>query len=179
MGYVALAAMVVAAVVSAVASAEQAHSEKQIAKFNARQAERDAAAAEAEAKQEATRIRREGRSLAGRQIAQAASSGLGLSGSVLDILADDATNVELQALDVEREGQIAGIQGREQADIYKYTGQAQSTNTILTGISRSASMIGSAFSYGAGSGMFTGSTGQTTGVGADTLPPKPLPNPKR
>lgn len=174
----ALAALAASAGLSILGGMAQAKSERAVAEFNAMQAERDAAAAEAEAKEEARRIRRQGRRLRGEQISQAAASGVTLSGSVLDILADDAMEIELQALDRLRQGEIASIQGRERADITRYAGEQRANQSILSGLSRAA-VLGFQASQ---AGLFDGDDdkgGKTTGVGATRLPPKPIPNPRR
>lgn len=140
MGGFALAALGIGAAASLLGGFAQASSDRKVAEFNARQAEREGAAAEAEAKEEATRIRREGRRLRGRQVSQAAASGLGLSGSVLDILADDAMEIELQALDVLRQGELGKQRGTEEAAISRSTGRSRATSSILGGISRAAGL---------------------------------------
>lgn len=160
-------ALVGAAALSAVGGLAAAQSQKETAEFNALQAERDAAAAEAESKEEARRIRHQGRRLRGEQVNQAAASGLTITGSILDILADDAMEIELQALDAERQGELSSIRGREEASLTRSIGKSQARQSILGGLTRAAS-------FGFQASQSSGSSDTTK-----RTPPKPKRNPRR
>lgn len=145
----AFALMAIAAGLNIVSGFAQAGNERKIAEFNALQAERDAAIAEAEANEDARRIRHEGRLLRGLQTSQSSASNLTLSGSILDIIADDIMEIELKALDRERQGKIAGQRGREEAGLQRGLGAARAQQSILSGITRAAGIGYSAYESGA------------------------------
>lgn len=119
----------------------QAKQERETATFNALQAERDATTARLEAEEEAERIRRQGRRLRGEQIAASAASGLAGGGSLLDILADDALEIELQAQDVLRRGAISSQVSLEEASITRRIGKSRARQSILGGIGRAGSIV--------------------------------------
>lgn len=120
---------------------------------------RDAARANARAAEEAARrekeatrlrlerLKDEGRRLRGEQVAQFAASGVGLSGSALDIMADTAAQLELDAKLIEAGGALNETFYRNQARQQREAGRAAFTGGLLTS---AAGLMGNAYSLGWG-----------------------------
>lgn len=85
------------------------------ADFNASQLMLDAQIMESNADESARRLRLAGRKLEGRQRTMIAKSGFRLEGTPLEVMAESAKNIELDAIRVRQEGRFQGKQARVQA----------------------------------------------------------------
>lgn len=125
--------------VSMLAGAKEGKEQRQLAEFNAAQAEREAAERKSESEAEAAKIEREGRILRGEQAAQAGGAGLTQTGSVLDVIADEAMEVELKRQEVLRRGRTEERAGTETASLERLRGKKAEKAGILKGASSGAS----------------------------------------
>ena len=108
--------------------------------FNARQAELDAQIARENAAIKARQIREYGRQLKGKQRTQYAKSGVRMSGTPLEVLADTMEKIELDAISVKRQGEFQAGQSEASAKFTK--GMAGATKKAGT-ISAFSTMLGS------------------------------------
>ena len=85
----------------------------------------------------ARQVRKEGKSFASRQRAAMASQGIDTgSGSSLDVLANTASKVELDALMAESEGIFGESRARTQAMLTKMQGRREFSQGLFTGMSK-------------------------------------------
>ncbi len=118
--------------------------------FNARQSMLDAEIARENAAIKARQIREYGRQLTGKQRTQFAKSGVRMSGTPLEVIADTIEKIELDAISAKRQGAFEA--GQHEASAKFTRGMAGATKTAGT-ISAFSTMLGSgAQAYG----MFSG-----------------------
>jgi len=111
---IALVGLAAGAAVSAMGSIQQGYATKQQADYNASVAEQNAAAIrQAAALDEDTSRKKSGR-IQGAVRARAAASGVDLGGSPLDVLADNASEAELEALTIRYRGDVEA--GRQESE---------------------------------------------------------------
>lgn len=152
MGLAATAATVAVAgtVLSAYSQYEQGQSQKEWSEYNAAIAERDAAASRQTAEYEATEKRKETQRLLGRQRALYGKAGVTLEGSPLLMMEETASEGEIDALMIEREGKLRSQHYRSEAALSKQKGRAAARagywgagTTLLTGAGSAMSAYGS------------------------------------
>lgn len=134
---------VISAGVSAYGQHQQGQSAKQAAKFNARVQENEAKRIEMEGRESLRRKRQENRSRIGAARARLGMSGVTMEGSPLEVMADAAGKLELEALEESRQSKAQSQRLRTQAGITLWEGkqQARAGNigagaTILSGAAR-------------------------------------------
>ena len=153
------AASTVGAIQQGNAAESQAESEANIAKFNQDVALQQANEEEAAAAERALIQEKEGEKFKGKQRAAAGVTGVETRGSILSVLEDTATTLELDRLNIVREGAIRAGQRRSQATGFgleakaaKSRAKSQSRATVLTavgsGLSGAASIGSSRSSRG-------------------------------
>jgi hypothetical protein len=115
------------------------------AAHNARVAKAEAESTRAAADYEATQYQDKARRLIATQRAEAAASGLGLEGSVFDVMDETASQAAYDALLIRHAGDVKASQGMSEAALSRLQGKfARSdsyyggTSTFLTGASRLA-----------------------------------------
>lgn len=151
---IAAVATVAAAGVSVYGQQQQAKSQAAILGYNARLKEQEAADAQRDAKIRASQQREASRRFIGAQRARGGQSGvLQSTGSPLEILADNAQQLEMGALETERTGNIAAGQLRTQAVFDRMQGRSirRGANYASAG-----TILGAAGSVG---GMYAGYKG--------------------
>lgn len=128
--------------VSAIGSIQQGNAAKQAANFNAQVANNNAIAARQNAAANAKRQEREARLRAGANRAAAGASGIQLSGSVLDLLEDNAMEEELDRLTILHQGELqaSGLESsatllRAEGSAAQRAGFAGAASTLLSGAS--------------------------------------------
>ncbi len=129
------------AVFKGVTGSETAHDNQQIAKTMGR---REAAVGALKAEQ----LRRRNRLLTGRQVASFGSSGVDLSGSPLDLMASDAQQAELDALNAQYEGMAKRSYYNTEANQYAQQGKQAWAGSLLGGAAQMfgfKSDVGSSF----------------------------------
>lgn len=136
-------AAIAALAISAYMGQQQGKADKAIADYNASVSERDAAERKSEAEAEAKKIERQGRLLRGSQAAAAGGAGITQSGSVLDIIADDAMETELKRQEVLRGGKTAERANLDQAALQREGGKRAAKTGILKGFSQGVGTAGS------------------------------------
>jgi hypothetical protein len=122
--YSALALSAVGAGVSAYGAYQQGKSQEAIANYNAALERNRAIQAQQDAKAAAAAQRREKDILTKRQRALYAKAGVTNEGTPLEVMIDTAQQMELEALEIERGGDIMASQHRSQAVIDTYSGKA-------------------------------------------------------
>ncbi len=137
-------ASVAGTTVSAVSAIAEGRAAKRAAEFNARVAEREAAATKERSAFEEARSRRRTRSFLSTQRALFGASGVNLAGSPLRVLEETASEGELEALAIRFGGDIASTRALSQAAVSRFAGsQAERAGflragtTLLTGGGRS------------------------------------------
>lgn len=115
-------------VLSGIGAYQEGQFQKSVGKFNARQTVIDAQITEQNSQEAARRLRLAGRRLQGRQRAAIAKSGFRLEGTPLEVMAESAKNIEMDAINMRIQGQYQAAQLRTQAkfqkDLAKASGQA-------------------------------------------------------
>lgn len=134
-----------AAGVSAIGSIHQGQSQAAAARFNAQVSEQNAQIVRQQAAEEESRARREGRRLLGRQRAAIGASGIQVEGSPLDVLADTAAELELDALTVRHRGLLEALGLTQQASLDR--ARARSARTAGF-IGAGASLLSGAAEFG-------------------------------
>jgi len=124
MAIVGLAMSAAAAGISAYSSYEQGKSRDRLAKYNAAVEQNRAIQAQLDARSAASAKRREAEKLEKRQRALYAKAGVTTEGTPLEVMIDTATDMELEALEIERSGTTLAEQHLTQAEIDKFTGAA-------------------------------------------------------
>lgn len=109
---------------NAVTAEHEAISQQNLMEFNAKMEEREAAFAQDEARAAEMRQRMENEHLMGSQRAAAGASGITTAGSPLEVFGETAVNLEMQALDIRRQGEIAQWEHQARAVNYRYQGQS-------------------------------------------------------
>ena len=137
-------------VVSVVSQIEQGESQKKWSEYNAAVAERDAVAAQQSAEYDASQKRKETAKLIGRQRALYGKAGVTFEGSPLELMEETASQGELDALMIEREGKLKAGNYQSEAALSRMKGS-------------SAQKAGY---YGAGSSLLTGASSAMTAYGS-------------
>lgn len=120
-----LALTMVGAGVSAYGAIQQGKTAKKMAEYNAKVAENEALREDMESREAIRRQRDRNRKLIGRQRAQIAKSGVQEVGSPLEVMAEDATNLELAVLDANRASLIKQQNYRQQGAVGLWEGRQQ------------------------------------------------------
>lgn len=132
MGAAAIPLMIASTAMQAIGAAQQGKAAQQQAEYDAGVSRRNAKVLEMQAAvegQQAARAeekqRREGRKVMGQQAAGLAQAGVGFSGSALDLTAESARNIEMDALNIRYEGQLKaqGLMADAESQRYKAEGQ--------------------------------------------------------
>lgn len=104
-------------------SAENAAiSQRNLMEFNAKMEEREAAFSQNEARQAEMRQRRQAESFMGSQRAALGAAGITGAGSPLEVFGQTAANLEIAALDIRRQGEVANWEHKARAVSYRYQG---------------------------------------------------------
>ncbi len=127
--------MIASTVMSAISAIQQANSQsaayksqQQAADYNAAILTQNAASERAAANQREEAQRREARQILGSQRASFAQAGTGLSGSAADVMAESATNAELDALTLRYEGDMRARGLLAEAEGEKFQGRVAGAN---------------------------------------------------
>jgi hypothetical protein len=160
--------MAVAAVASAAMSAAGAiqagQAQKKMAQYNARVAE-DTARYQAERQQDKVN-----RLMGGARVA-VNKSGIAMSGSPLDVLADSAMQSELDHQAILRQGAAQAAMDRFQGSQAARAGYFGAATALLKGASSAMGAFGGGAPASAGPSVSLFSAGQTFSLGKPTLPP--------
>jgi len=155
MGYVGAIIALIGAGYSANAQYQQGKTQEAILERNAQQREADARARRLETIAAAKQKRLDDRKLIGRKRLSFLSSGVAIEGSPLEVLAEDAGNLELQTLELQRQGEndIRNMLTKAATDRYegkaaKKAGKQAAIGTILQGIGMAVGSFSSASSSG-------------------------------
>ena len=139
-------ASVASAGISAYSSYQSGQATKRLMNYNAALAEQDAMVKERDGRLLANAQRAQNQRLLARQRSLYAKSGVDMTATPLLVEAEQAGQLEMAALEVERQGTIAAGQSRQQAVIDRMQGTAASragalnaAGTILQGIGSAAS----------------------------------------
>lgn len=141
--------MIGIAAVSAIGSMQAGKASKDASEQNAQFAEQNAAIARDKANFDATQQQREGAQLMGRARAQIGKSGVAYEGTPIDLMADNAAQIELDNLAIRYGGELAARGFLNQADISRREGRA----------AQQASYFGAATSLLKGASAAYGGTG--------------------
>jgi len=133
------------------AQGEQAQTASNVAEFNAKIKEQEAIEADLEARANLANARRRGGRLISEMRGKVASSGVLLEGSPLEIISENVTQLEVNALNQERVGRKRSRNALADATSIRMGGQAQASGfrsqqqaTILGG---AANLLGSGFQF--------------------------------
>lgn len=133
----------VSTAVSAVGAIKQGRAESRAATYNAQVAEQDAVIARQQAQQEAAQIDRENRMRQGAITAKAGAAGVGMSGSVLDVLGDVVAQGELERQNAIYQGELSArgsnqtaTMERKRAKTAKTASYFKAGETLLSGATR-------------------------------------------
>lgn len=159
MGYVTAAMLILAAAgtaVTVVGQQQQAKAQSAMLNYNARLREQEAADAQRDARIRANQQREANRRFIGAQRAKGGQAGvLQSTGSPLEVLADNAQQLEMGALETERTGNIQAGQLRTQAVFDRMQGKSirrganyASAGAILGGASQMAGAYSGATTRG-------------------------------
>ena len=149
-------------VVSAIGAQVEAEAAKNAAKFNARVSAMEAA-------DEEYRVRKAGRQQASTNVTRVAKSGVRLEGSPLEVMAENASNVERQVHAIERQNYINQVSAQAQIKAARTSAKLAIAGSVVNTIGSVASLgLGGAFGGGGGAaaGAAAGSSPGGTGVGA-------------
>jgi len=134
--------------VAVVSQIEQGESQKEWSEYNAAVAERDALAAQQSAEYDAEQKRKETEKLLGRQRALYGKAGVTLEGSPLLLMEETASEGELDALMIEREGKIRAGSYQSEAALSRMKGSSAQKagyygagSTLLTGASSASDSV--------------------------------------
>lgn len=122
--YIAAATSAVGAGVSAYGQYQQGKSQEKLANYNAQVQEANAANRERDGRAMANAQRRQNEKLKARQRTVSAKSGVTGAGSPLAVAAQQAGEMEMQALDIERNAANAALADRQQATLDRAGGKA-------------------------------------------------------
>jgi len=155
--------MIMAAVGTAVSVMGQIQQGKQankISQYNAAVAQQNAEATRQSYQYQADQKRAESEKTLARQRALYGKAGVELSGTPLDLMAETASEYEMDALMLEREGKLAIYRGGSQSEIDLLTGKSSKTasyygagSTLLTGGSSMLNAYGTKVKKTTASGM--------------------------
>lgn len=141
-----VAATAIGAGVSAYSSYQSGQATQRLMNYNAKLAEQDAMVRERDGRILSNAQRDQNRRLLARQRALYAKSGVDMTGTPLLVQAEQAGQLEMAALEVERQGSIEAGRARQQATLDRMQGRAASragtlnaAGTILQGASSVAS----------------------------------------
>jgi len=139
----------VGAIGSAQAQAKQGKAQEQWYQYNASVAERDAESARQSAEYEAALKRKEGEKLLGRQRALFGKAGVTFEGSPLMLMEQTASDIEMDALMIERGGKLTEQRYQSEATLSRMQGTAAQKagyygagTTLLTGAGQAATSYG-------------------------------------
>ncbi len=141
-----------AAAVQAAGAVAGGIQQNNVAKANAKALEQAGRNEVMAAAGEASSIRRKAAQETGSQVASVAGSGLELAGSPADVIAQNAAEMELDAMTALWSGQARNTQYRNQAKITRWEGRQAMTSGIISGVS---SLAGGAFTAFGGGGSPT------------------------
>lgn len=110
--------------VSAYGSYQQGKAQRRMAEYNAKVAEANAKVAERDGREIANAQRRRNERILASQRASSAKSGVTGVGTSLIVAADQTMQLELDALETERQGEIQGYNLRQQAKLDRAGGNA-------------------------------------------------------
>lgn len=129
------------------------------AEFNAATMEAEARIARAQGGAREEQQRRRAREFLGTQRAAAGQAGVGLGGSIADVLGDSAAEAELDALNIRYESNLQALGMENQAAITRWQGKelkrqarAKAVASIISGSSDYAKTAGSIFAKKPGGG---------------------------
>lgn len=153
MGYITAAMLILAAAgtaVTVIGQQQQAKAQSAMMNYNARLREQEAADAQRDATERAAQQREANRRFIGAQRARGGASGvIQDTGSPLEVLADNAQNLEMAALETERTGNIQAGQLRQQAIFDRFGAKSvrrganyASAGAILGGASQAVGAYG-------------------------------------
>jgi len=145
----ALVTSIAGTAMSVYSQVEQGKSQNEWSQYNAAVAERDAVAAQQSAEYDAAQKRKETAKLIGRQRALYGKAGVTFEGSPLELMEETASQGELDALMIEREGKLKAGNYQSEAALSRMKGS-------------SAQKAGY---YGAGSSLLTGASSAMTAYG--------------
>lgn len=144
---IALMAVIAGAGVSAYSSYQQGKAEDRLHKFNANQREVEAMTSERDGRVMANSQRAQSAALLSKQRAMYAKSGVVLEGTPLLVQADTASNLEMEALEIERTANIdahrnrmGAVQDRMQGKAARRAGNLGAVAGILQGAGQAAGM---------------------------------------
>lgn len=129
----------------------------QTAKYNAKILEEQARAEIGAASSEANSIRRRAAQETGSQIASVAGSGLELTGSPADVIAQNASEMELDAMTALWSGQARATGLNNAARMVRYEGKQAQTAGFISGASSLA--MGGFNAFGGGQALPLGNSG--------------------
>lgn len=166
--FLALGMMLLGGVQQASAQKQQAEASAQASIYNAQVAERNAAIVRQQAGADAKLQERDARRRIDGATAQFAGSGFDLSGSALDVLADSATQAELDNQTIKYRGELRAMGyesdaalDRFAADNARRRGQSAFTSTLFSSFGQAVGKVGLpgySISSGLGSGTASGGT---------------------
>lgn len=169
MPWLAVAAMAGGTALQVMSTLEEGKQAAKTGKLQQRQYEQDARATEEAGKYDIELKRKEGARLKATQIAQMAASGGIISGTNLEILADSAREVELDAQAIYRNTNARATGLRNQGKIARYQGRyaryGSRIRAFATGL-QGAGMMGLMYGMSAGGGTGIGQGGSSAGTGA-------------
>ena len=139
----------------------------QTAKYNAKILEQQGRDEIAAAGAESNSLRRKAAQETGSQVASVAGSGLLLEGSPADVIAQNAAEMELDAMQTMWSGQAKFTGYKNQARMTRYEGRQAMTNGIVSGVSSMA--MGAANAFGGGGTSLHLGRGSMGGAGASGL----------
>ena len=126
-----------------------AKSAQQVAEYNAKVRENELVLEQRQKAQEEVNLRRSSARLAGAQRAATAKSGIQMSGSPLQALADTYFKSEQDALKIQYAGDIAEARATSDAALTRAEGRARSSalktqayQSLLGGVSKGATLLG-------------------------------------
>jgi hypothetical protein len=122
--FIALAATAIGGVTQAIGQIQQGRWQRQIAEQNAKREEAEAMARQQEAMAKAKAQRGENERRIERMRSKYLKGGVAMEGTPLEVLAESAGDLELQALEIERYGEVASKRHLQQAGIDRMGGEA-------------------------------------------------------
>ncbi len=143
----------VGAIQQANAASASYKSQQQAADYNATVLEQNAGVERSQANAREEAQRREARRILGSQRAAFSQAGTGLSGSAADVMAQSATDAELDALTLRYEGDMRSRGMMAQAEGERYHGRVASANASSA---KTAGYLSAAGSILSGAGNYAG-----------------------
>ncbi len=148
--------------VQALGAIQQGNAAKKAADYNAGQLEQGAALERQQANEREEAQRRQARQVLGSQRAAFAQSGGGMGGSAADVMAQSATNAELDALTLRYEGDLKARGMEAQASSERYAGAVAKRNSRMQAV---GSILSGAAMYGSMQAAQAARAGTASGLG--------------